>query len=1283
MIDKVKNLRQKIHIILGFLVGVLALSMLTSFLLLNYFVRKELSKPQRFGVVSIEPIGFHGQGWMQWGWDELRIYHPQWHVFVNDISLGVHPSIQKAYPAPIHLSSQRISVVHKATQQAPKPQKGIEKLSIPKISFPLRASTFIKELELNIGEQIWTADSLVLNSQGRHQLKLSWDKIQGSHLAKEVHGQISFTQAQDFLEIKGEIHHAQDSIKIFAETPNFNAHLISGEVSLQVSQPKSWVPPSMDLPLEYFNNIKVFSSLEFDATKLSLSHKSKINLNINDVWELPPLNLSAEVTGDEKLNLKALIKAVGPEKESAFLQINARGIDTVDVVGKIENTWVELGNFWLPLDFNISSVTLRDKKLELDAHTPAGSTIIGFIDDLYSLKGVKFKVDALGQEPWFVTWCEGNLITQYPTVAIGEFDYEKGEMYAHINSGVQEAYVVKADYLEAQLRLDVSGVYISDGYFINRGVEHSFFGEVIWDEDLEQKVHFTAKQENGGQAEYYFDFDDSMYAQAQGIITAELPFLDTNFLRGLDGIVDATIDYKLTEDIGNLAVELKTDINNLPVNATAYLQRRGESLDLNNAHVYGTGYNLLGSAQAVLDANYDFTLKNAQISARDLTLPEILKVFRDTTLKVGVLNGDFTYDLENGVDGELNIDTIIFNEITQENFSFYQTKIKGLGKNLSLTSNAKLGNNSKWDTKIQAYLDHFLLPEKTASAELVMKHGGIAKLHGTLDTNFAWQGKAQLQGPWEIIEDGFELTHSDVSANLSFDYRQKTAGISGDITVDSVELTLDDITIPLKAKGNIAENIIHADSILLLGHNQTSIMGKLGYNIETLEFEYANANSPQYDLLLNHEHNISLLNISAQATLDSSFLDVYANVPTMLYNFDNDDFGKIDLKLNGNLHYSHPLTDQKLMRNPQLNGKIQIENLNYDQNFKFFDINYIKALLVRMIGPILTRSPSTPSGGQVAISQPIELNVHLVDNSFEPLTINTNIAQFPFTVDLRLLGSSETPILDGDINAVGTGFIGLDGIETLDLKSLRIWWPNVEPLDGELSVATFKNLPFCKQIDNKNENCDIGLSFSGKLTEPIPESTADCEIEATPAQIYYSIFIGCIADEDYSGGGIDRDEIAGKVLSKFVTEGINRGLGGEYVGNIGLKFRFLDEVSVDERDSNYIRIPIKLDRWVKNLNLIMAYSQDRSQHPRYDQSYEFGLTYSLGLEDSTDLMPNHIDPTLDFSGQLIGRRYPATEIQKEKESRLEKNLGVLYRWRFWDLFGDDNKDTPSPVVKDE
>ena len=106
------------------------------------------------------------------------------------------------------------------------------------------------------------------------------------------------------------------------------------------------------------------------------------------------------------------------------------------------------------------------------------------------------------------------------------------------------------------------------------------------------------------------------------------------------------------------------------------------------------------------------------------------------------------------------------------------------------------------------------------------------------------------------------------------------------------------------------------------------------------------------------------------------------------------------------------------------------------------------------------------------------------------------------------------------------------------------------------------------------------------------------------------------------------------------------------MGNIGLKFRFLDEVSVDERDSNYIRIPIKLDRWVKNLNLNMAYSQDRSQHPRYDQSYEFGLTYSLGLEDSTDLMPNHIDTTLDFSGQLIGRRYPATEIQKEKESRL-------------------------------
>ncbi len=181
--------------------------------------------------------------------------------------------------------------------------------------------------------------------------------------------------------------------------------------------------------------------------------------------------------------------------------------------------------------------------------------------------------------------------------------------------------------------------------------------------------------------------------------------------------------------------------------------------------------------------------------------------------------------------------------------------------------------------------------------------------------------------------------------------------------------------------------------------------------------------------------------------------------------------------------------------------------------------------------------------------------------------------------------------------------------------------------------------------------------------------SANCGVDDSPASLYYSVLLGCISEEESST--IDRNKVAGKLIGSVLTSTANRTLGGEYVGDIDMKFKLFNEESVAEKDSSYLLIPISLDRWVKDLSLVFGYKQDQSETPTYDHAIEAGISYvipAFSEEDKTK-NPEHYSPQLDFGASLVSKNYiNATD---EDESRLEKNIGFNYSYKFWSpcLFG--------------
>ena len=204
------------------------------------------------------------------------------------------------------------------------------------------------------------------------------------------------------------------------------------------------------------------------------------------------------------------------------------------------------------------------------------------------------------------------------------------------------------------------------------------------------------------------------------------------------------------------------------------------------------------------------------------------------------------------------------------------------------------------------------------------------------------------------------------------------------------------------------------------------------------------------------------------------------------------------------------------------------------------------------------------------------------------------------------------------------------------------------------------------------------MDIQGTITNPQPNPSSNCGTESTAAETYRNIFLGCIASE--SGESTDWNKLAGKAIGKVISSTANKTLGGDYIGDIDMKVMLFNNTSSD-KDSSYIKVPISLDRWVKNLSLIFGYTQDQSQSPTYDQALQFGATYTLPVFTGKEYShKNHMNPSLSLNGLLISKQYSTNTGTESNESRIEKNIGINYTYKFWNpcLLGIGHCETVRP-----
>ena len=1237
----------------------------------------ELAKPRQFGTVLFIPEGFSSDGWLRYHWNRITLRFPQGEVKVNspDVTLRLATTAPNYEHVRIRIDS--ISVFLNPKKSEPK-KKREDSLAweFPDVQIPLKILVNCGPVKIDVANiGTWKLDSLQFLNPERRNVLLALGPLHGPYLAKPAAVNLRLNWANNFLEFETGIRAGKDSLWLYGEAPLKKLDDLSGQVFAQVENPQIWSPKPWPNQIPTIGTVQVKSEFSLQLKKTSAHWSIQTNCNLGAYQFLPSGHLQVDANGDWPGNPHVQIQWKGDQEESIFLDAVLDTNRKIDGTAKIQNLSMPIGAKVFPLDASIEQLHVTMDSATAKFTTAAGSHL--------SVQAAHFK-DLSAQvqatisptEPWAYAWCNGNLISNAPAHIDGE--YHRGIFTANLQAVFPFAYKATAEHFETDLMVSSKGVYFDNGNFISHKIQHFFTGEVVWDK-RNQHYQFEIEQNPGGVARVFGDFDGHISVNVSKLSTLQLPLADTTMLRGIDAVVTGNWEHRFANKYGVVRLNVETMYKGIPIEANIMARQNQDSLIVENLLLSSQGNELRGSAFLLMDSSVNAgkpVLQHAEISTDKFSLVTLLRSFGDSTLSKAEIHGDFYWDIKNGIEGKLSIPIVNFRGFTPDILRVERLQILGNKKELVVSARLHYGKDGLWDNEAEISLKDIFQANRAMTAAVVTDNQGIFWVEGVLDTNRVWKGNAHLEGNWFLPGGNTEIRNAKFHADLVADSKQGLSGLQAVFALDTATLTTPSLLFPMRFKGSIANAMLALDSIFVYGADSTRLQANVGFDLKNMNLESIHFSSPEYHLRFQDIHRITIRGLQGAAQKIGQEMLVSVQVPEIVYRMKDKSMGDIYARLRSNLSLHLPLKDKenKALANSRLEGRLEVERFTYDKKIDLKpDLGMMQKLFAKVtktLGTMSSEEANNRNKKKAKASHKggaTELDLRIVDPGRDTLIVRSDVATFPFTLDIQVQGTTDDPLLNGDLNSVGTGFVGLSALSTFDLQSLRVSWQDASPLQGMIDIQTTKDVPMCKQnVDGRIDICTVSLDINGPLTKPNPMPSASCAVETNPAQIYYgAILLGCFPEE--TGNSIDRNVILSKMLGSAAKM-----VGGQYLGDVGLHWKFLED-NATANDSNYVRIPIKLDRWVKNLNLVMGYTENTSTENTdgYTQSYELGLKYSMPVLDSGETFPNHVDPTLDFSSNLVARRNPTTITATTQESRVEKNLKVEYSWKFWNfcLFG--------------
>lgn len=1249
-------------------VGVIALGVWFSRALLERY----LSTPHTFSGVTVTPYGHKMESLLEHSFDSLQISKDGTEITIVkpnlDITLlgenrGVELDVEKV-DALIQLSNESKPSKDTATPEFP------ESLRIPaKVKLDVQEAN----IKLSNGNG-WKAKHIVIKNNGEQAVGVGISSVEGDYLHSAAAINVSGNFEGAKLTLDARIKTDKDSVHVKANVPKKNLTRVKTKANISVKNPADWLPVQLPPDIPAIGKLDVAAEATIDGKTGSLFYNTTVKTHVGALWPLEPEDITINLKGNQE-NVEADILLQNNEGGSIHLMGNFNKDLTGEFTGRVDGMSAMFGPQMMPMDLEIQSATYKDKILNATIETRQGSIVKGYLDFNDSLF-ISFIGDISPYEPWALDWTHGNLILGGRPQLYGTCDAHKLRILAKFDT-VAYAYHMTADSMQVTLALDTKGIDFTNGIIYTPSETFDFDGDVKWKSDRPH-TSWNVTQRNGGKASAYIDIGDSIAIDvlADSTVVATIPFADIKLSDRIKGRVTGQWHQNIDEDVGFAEVSIEGKVDEYNMLADINARQNKDTIFIDKAHSIYNKNEVHASGSFILpnDSNPEFKptaflpiqVLEASIASKDFSIPLLLEPLGDTTFASGLLSGQLTFDQEIGLMGNLDFANIEFRTISPNLLKIKKLNIFAERDKVELNSYLDIGRGG-WTGNTQIIIDNIFDQKRHLSFSHGSDNGGTIWAEGFFDNNFIFQGTADANGSWYIPGTISEITNTDLHIDITADVRKGINGITADIRTDSTlyHPPKMNIVFPIYMRGRLENGLLDLSTIQTKNDSNETITGSLQYQLDSLQLKAIDVQSERYTIAMD-QHRLVFENISAHMEDGEDALDISASIPKISYKFNDNVFGNAEAFARGDIIYSIPHSKEGQIRNNTISGNILIDKMVY---YRDFDIEVTPSALDKYItmfnnGIAKLRKKGTQEE-KLSTASPVNLSLHISDSQRDSIGLVTPFATFPFTIDVWVLGNTTRPLLRGDIANTNSGFIGVKEVYEFGLNSFQISWNDVPWQKGVIDVSSSQELPYCSETeDNLNETCPINLDIQGTITNPQPIPSSNCGTESSSAAIYYNVLLGCIAEE--GDETTDWNRIAGKAIGKVISTTANKTLGGDYIGDIDMKVMLFENTTTSDKDSSYFKIPVSLDRWVKNLSLVFGYTQDQSENPTYDQSLQFGVNYTLPVFQEAEYShKNHISPTLSLNALLTSKQYLTNTGTEGNENRLEKNIGVNYIYRYW------------------
>jgi len=1232
-----------------------------------------ISNPINLGSVLIVPQNVEVNLPFEFKWSSIRIFVDGTNFVFEKPVISLHP-LPGTNQELLSISIDSVYAKIIPSDDSSKVDAALtESLSHPDLWLPFKVSVKVNKFALevkNIGN--WNLDSLVaVKSERQKRFYISAKNIRGKYLAKNLFLNAEYRWNELFSDASLSVSdRSRDSLSLVLNAPRKHLEDLSVEINANVANLPFWLKDKWPTQAPSIEKITLHSNASLNILTGKNDFNLKLNTRIGEFWQLPTFDAAITAFGSGLNITQSEISLKGNNGESIKFKGNLN--KNLDANGELELNGINitLGPETLPTDARFHRITKRGNALSANFTTGAGSNFTARIANLNNPE-IIFSADIAPEEPWAVQWTRNMVKLANPTLLTGSFSFKDAILKANLKTKVPFAYYAAAEELDVSLWLNSEGIHFPKGTIKRKGYESDFTGEVMWN-----KEYFTFKlnQSSGGEAEVYGTFDKKMDLDLLNINTLELPFADTTMLRGYNGLVSGKWNHDFKHRNGKAFVSLFTTIQDVAISAKSNIEMLGDSLMVEEFELKQNEKKVEGSVFALLpDENRkEFEIQRAKINIPDMDLVSLLAIFNDSTLLSGKAVGGLEYNRGIGLTGGLVFSNIAIRNLDSNIARFPNLRLETSKRSAKISMPIFL-YQGLWNGNLEANIYNIGqegdLPIFVSYSVNSMGNVGSLEFDGILSKGKI-SGNTLILGNWflpngmgEIKETNINIFAKSVLGKNILDSLTANFSTGKNIYEQGI------FKIPFAFNGQIAKGILTADPIFVYGENDEKITAKLQFDLDNLAFKDLSFNTEQFTLLLLNEHWIKIRNGAGRTRLDPAGITILADLPSISYRMESIEYGTAFANLNGRAEYRFPFQTELSQTNPSITGNFEISNASYKKTLDLIPDplhldRTIKAINKFLESLVKEKRVSTTEMHAIT-SRPTTLNIKVQTSGVKTASVSSNIAEFEFVVNVSVLGTTRNILLSGDIHAVNNGKIGYNGLTMFDMSSFRLYWRDSPIKQGVIELRTFNDYPFCST--ERDEPCRVFVDITGPLAKLNVQPSTNCNIEASPALIYYSMLLGCISENYEDGSGFDRDRITGKIFGKAMSSTINRIVGGNMIGDIDFKWKILNETNL-EQDTNYVRVPIKLSRWVENLELILGYtnSEKSSLTPRYLESYEVGLSYELPIFDSTDINRNLIDPSLKINTNLIARRYEMQIGNNADETRLEKNIGLSYIHKFWD-----------------